>query len=58
MKPKLPAGNPATLKKSLNPNATSAYKPTAKGAPNIRGLPAFMHGKSAGRSMVLARGKC
>lgn len=55
MKPKLPAGNPATLKKSLNPNATSAYRAPNKGAANIRGLPAFMHGKLAGRSMVLAR---
>lgn len=53
IKAKLPAGNPQVLAKSLNPRATSAYQPSAKGAPTIKGLPSFMHGKNAGRSMIL-----
>ena len=52
-KRKLPAGNPQVLAKSLNPRATSAYVPQKKGTPNIRGLANFMHGKNAGKSMVL-----
>lgn len=34
-----------------------AFKPATKSGGNIRGLPSFVHGKNAGRSMVLRHGK-
>ena len=52
------ADKPVPMMEPRVKTAASAYKATAKGTPNIKGLPSFMHGKSAGRSMVLRGGPC